>query len=104
MKSSLKHHKYHVHVLPFALLAHNEHSLLWSLWEWNRLHEHQTQRVYVIDNVVPLVVLMVIHREVHILCFILKHVRLSTFTLSFNVVTLKKHARSTSHVRQPSRA
>lgn len=47
----------------------SKHMLLQSQCEGNTLHKHRPPRVYTISEVVPLVILMLIHSEVHIWCF-----------------------------------
>lgn len=91
------------------VLAYNKHMLLWSLWEWNNLHDHRSMRVYAINEIVPLVVLMAIHYKVHVWCFTLKHVNEQWWLVEHVHVIVrshhtKKHVRSTSHMRQLSQA
>jgi hypothetical protein len=63
-----------LHVLPCVLQTCNNHPLLWSLWEQNCFHENPTLRVYVIDEIIPMVILLAIYREIHIRCFTLEHI------------------------------
>jgi hypothetical protein len=44
------------------------------LWEQNSLYEHRPSRVHVIDEVVPPIILVTVHHEVHLDTSPLKHV------------------------------
>jgi hypothetical protein len=69
MEVSLKNLTCSLSILLCTLIACIKHPLLQSLWEGNGLYKHWTPRVDAISEVVPLVVLMLIHREVRIWCF-----------------------------------
>jgi hypothetical protein len=74
IEASLKDPRYSLYALLCVLLTCNNNSLLWSMWDENGLHKHQQPRVDAISVVVSLIVLISIHREVHIWCFFLEYV------------------------------
>jgi hypothetical protein len=65
MEANFKDPKCFLYILLCVVLACSKHPILQNLWKGNCLHKHQLIRVDTISEVVPMVVLMSIDREVY---------------------------------------